>query len=151
LKAYKCEQKKGFFPYEYVDCLEKLQEKQLPGIEAFYSQLKSCNTLGVESHEIDDNYSCLQRIWCEENMKTLKDLLRWYNNLDVEPFIEAIGRQRESYKRHGYDMFKDGLSVSGFGEKLMTKMSCGDFKENPWKYMPRFSGVGLTGNGRVNC
>jgi hypothetical protein len=136
LKAYKCEQKKGFFPYEYMDSLEKLKETQLPCIEAFYSQLKGSNSLGANPHEIYNNHLYLRHIWRQEQMKTLKDLLRWYNNLDVGPFVEAIAKQRDSYKEHGYDMFKDGLSVSGFGEKLMTKMSWGDFKENPWQYLP---------------
>ncbi len=28
--------------------------------------------------------------WKDNNMKTFKDFLEWYNNLDVLPFIEAV-------------------------------------------------------------
>ena len=43
LKAYKCEQTKGFFPYEWVDGLDKLEETSLPPHAAFYSTLKNDN------------------------------------------------------------------------------------------------------------
>ena len=39
LKAYSCKITKGFFPYEYMDCLEKLDDTALPAKEAFFSQL----------------------------------------------------------------------------------------------------------------
>lgn len=35
LKAYECEQTKGFFPYEWIDGLDKLNEASLPPHEAF--------------------------------------------------------------------------------------------------------------------
>ena len=31
--------RKGVYPYDYVDCLKKLDEKNLPSKEAFYSKL----------------------------------------------------------------------------------------------------------------
>ena len=40
LAAFEIEQKKGFFPYEYITSLDTLKETQLPPIEAFYSSLK---------------------------------------------------------------------------------------------------------------
>ena len=43
IKAYKCILTKGFFPYEYLDNFNKLNEKQLPPHEAFYSSLKNSN------------------------------------------------------------------------------------------------------------
>ncbi len=35
IKAYNCKMNKGFFPYEYVTSLTKLDEKSLPPHEAF--------------------------------------------------------------------------------------------------------------------
>ena len=43
LKAYECEQTKGFFPYEWIDSLDKLEETLLPPHAAFYSSLKNQN------------------------------------------------------------------------------------------------------------
>ena len=48
LKAYECEQTKGFFPYQWLDCLDKLEETSLPPHAAFYSSLKNANITGEE-------------------------------------------------------------------------------------------------------
>ena len=41
LKAHGCEVTKGNFPYEYMDCLERLDDTALPSKEAFFSRLKN--------------------------------------------------------------------------------------------------------------
>ena len=41
LKAYGCKIIKGFFPYEYMNCLERLDDTALPPKEAFFSQMKN--------------------------------------------------------------------------------------------------------------
>ena len=43
-KYYSCNQlslllRKGVYPYDYVDCMKKLDETRLPPKEAFYSKL----------------------------------------------------------------------------------------------------------------
>ena len=48
LKAYGIQddqQGKSYFPYDYVDSLERLSETSLPPYEAFYSRLRRCNVL----------------------------------------------------------------------------------------------------------
>ena len=40
LKAYKCTEQKGFFPYEWMTSQDKLNVSQLPAYEAFFSTLK---------------------------------------------------------------------------------------------------------------
>ncbi|KAG3105520.1 hypothetical protein PI125_g13421 [Phytophthora idaei] len=52
-------------------------------------------------------------------MKTINDLLVWYNNLDVVLYIKAIKAQRELFKGFGLDMFTDGVSLPGLSEKVM--------------------------------
>ncbi|KAG4038670.1 hypothetical protein PC123_g25769 [Phytophthora cactorum] len=52
-------------------------------------------------------------------MKSIKDLLISYNNLDVVPFIKAIKAQRELFKRFDLDMFTDGVSPPGLSEEVM--------------------------------
>ena len=39
-KAFNCTLKKGFFPYEWMDTLDKLKHTTLPPIECFYSSLR---------------------------------------------------------------------------------------------------------------
>ena len=48
LKCYKVEEQKGFFCYQYLTSVEKLEETKLPPYEAFYSSLKGENVLEVE-------------------------------------------------------------------------------------------------------
>ena len=90
LKAYGCEVMKGHFPYEYMDCLESLDDTALPPIEAFFSRLKN---EGIS----DEDYASCQEAWCDIGMTTLRDFLVWYNNRDVVPFLLAIDRQFAFY------------------------------------------------------
>ena len=106
LKAYGCELGKGHFPYEYMDDLQKLEDRALPPQAAFYSQLKS--------EEISDaDYARCQAVWHDNGMTTLRDYLVWYNNRDVTPFLDAIAKQFAFYRDRDIDMFKDGISVPG--------------------------------------
>ena len=106
LKAFECEQGKGFFPYEWVDSLEKLDHTELPPIEAFQSTLTG---KGIG----EDDYDLCKRVWTVQGMATFKDFLIWYNNLDVEPFLQAIGKQTAIFKSKGIDMLKSAISLPG--------------------------------------
>ena len=48
LKAYKTSVTKGFFPYEWFDHADKMQNTELPPYDASYSKLRSCNPLEAE-------------------------------------------------------------------------------------------------------
>ena len=112
LKAYEIPVQKGFFPYEWLDSLDKLEQNHLPTHEDFYSQLKGSNITAEE-------YKLCQKIWKESDMNSMKDFLIWYNNLDVVPFLKAIDKQFEFYLQLGMDMFKDGISVPGLTLKYL--------------------------------
>ena len=104
LAAYGCAQQKGHFPYEYMDDLRKLDDQALPTQTAFFSQLKN---EGIS----DTDYAACQAVWRDNRMTTMRDYLIWYNNRDVEPFLEAIAKQATFYHDRHIDMFKDGISV----------------------------------------
>ena len=106
LKAYGCDLQKGHFPYEYMDGIGKLEDRVLPPQSAFFSQLKN---EGIS----DADYARCQAVWHDNQMKTLREYLIWYNNRDVTPFLDAIAKQAGFYKQHNIDMFKDGISVPG--------------------------------------
>ena len=106
LTAYGCELGKGHFPYEYMDDLQKLEDLVLPPQSAFFSQLKN---EGIS----DADYARCQAVWHDNQMKTMRDFLVWYNNRDVIPFLQAIDKQFAFYQQHNIDMFKDGISVPG--------------------------------------
>ena len=106
LAAYGCELGKGHFPYEYMDDLQKLEDRVLRPQSAFFSQLKN---EGIS----DADYARCQAVWHDNQMKTMRDFLVWYNNRDVIPFLQAIDKQFAFYQQHNIDMFKDGISVPG--------------------------------------
>ena len=106
LKAYGCELQKGYFPYEYMDDLHKLEDRILPPQSAFFSRLKN---EGISN----DDYARCQAVWRDNGMETLREYLIWYNNRDVVPFLDAIAKQFAFYHDRGIDMFKDGISVPG--------------------------------------
>ena len=106
LKAYGCELQKGHFPYEYMDDLQKLEDRVLPPQSAFFSRLKN---EGISN----DDYARCQAVWHDNQMKTMRDFLVWYNNRDVIPFLQAIDKQFAFYCDRDIDMFKDGISVPG--------------------------------------
>ena len=134
LKAYKTEETKGFFPYEWFDNPEKLNNKELPPYGSFFSKLRNINPLekyyndfenlttsGLSSEQAvcklrlnkippagDENYAYLRSIWVSEGMKSFKDFLMWYNNKDVVPTLEAMQKMIEFYHQKEIDMLKLG-------------------------------------------
>ena len=94
LKAYKTEETKNFFPYEWFENPEKMNNKELPSNDSFFCKLrniipleKDCNdfenltTSGLSSEQAvrklrlnkitplsDENYALLQSIWDSERM-----------------------------------------------------------------------------------
>ena len=68
--------RKGVYPYEYMDSLEKLKETKLPPKEAFYSRL---NDGGIS----DEDYAHAQKVWKMFKMEYFKDYHELYNKVDV--------------------------------------------------------------------
>ena len=137
LKAYKTAETKGFFPYESFDCPQKMSNSELPPYDAFFSKLRNVNPLEkdysgyrkklsceVKTEEAlskmklskpptsgEENYQCLLDVWNHENMCTFKDFLRWYNNKDVVPTLEAMQKRVAFYQKKGIDMLKLGCTL----------------------------------------
>ena len=112
LKAYECPQAKGYFPYEWIDTIEKLNYPTLPPHQAFYSSLTNSNISPEE-------YSYCQNIWNEREMVSFREFVVWYNNLDVEPFVIVVEKMMEFWQERKIDMFKDGVSVPGLTMKYL--------------------------------
>ena len=146
-KAYKFSETKGFFPYEWFDHPNKLQNPQLAPYDAFYSKLRSGNPL--ETEYIDyvnflktglstepaviklklskppptgiENYHYLQQIWKKEQMSWFKDFLRWYNKKDVVLILEAMQRKIAFYHVKSIDMFKLGCTLPNLANGCLHK------------------------------
>ena len=125
LEAYGVSENKGYFCYEFIDSLGKLDYPQLPAYEEFFSELKGCNLLddGVSEEKGRKNHAMLKQLWASQGWTSLRQLLIWYNNLDVGPFIEAVAKQFEFYKSLGLDMFKQAQSLPGLALKYAMENS----------------------------
>lgn len=68
--------RKGFFPYQFVDCWSKLDDVQLPPKTEFY------NTLS-EQHISDADYAHAIRVWDHYKFNSLGEYSDWYLKVDV--------------------------------------------------------------------
>ena len=109
---------------------------ELPSYDAFFSKLRNVNPLekdpsdyqkilscGLKIEEAlsktklskpppsgEENYQYLLDIWNHEKMCTFKDFLRWYNNKDVVPTLEAMQKMLAFYHKKRIDMLKLGCT-----------------------------------------
>ena len=54
LKAYKTKETKGFFPNKWFDCPEKLNKKELPPYDSFFSTLRKSNPLEKDYNDFQN-------------------------------------------------------------------------------------------------
>jgi hypothetical protein len=98
----------------------KLNDTSLPPHEAFYNRLTNSNIT-------DEEYQSCVDVWNNKNMKTMKDYLEYYNNLDVIPFIQAVEQMKKFYQSKKLDIFKDGVSLPGLVLKYLMKSTDAKF------------------------
>jgi hypothetical protein len=115
--------KKSVFPYEYIDSFEKLNENiDVLSRKHFFSSLKNKGITDKEWEEFKENK--IKYEW-----KTIKDLLKYYNNLDVKPFLEAVLNHRQFFYDLNIDMLKDGFSLPAIAEKIEFYYELKEFNE----------------------
>ena len=52
-------------------------------------------------------------------MTTFRDFLVWYNNIDVEPFVQAVTNLQKYYFDRNIDIFKCSISVPGLARQML--------------------------------
>ena len=110
----------------------------MPPYEAFFSKLRNNNPLNKDFIDYEklrksgfdeqqalkklqiktvppsglDNYNYLQETWKKNGMTVFKDFLKWYNNKDVVPTLEAMQKMIQFYhNKEGIDMLKLGCTL----------------------------------------
>ena len=87
--------RKGVYPYEYMDSIERFKENKLSPKEAFYSRL-------TEEGISNEDYKHAKKVWDVFDMKTLQDYHDLYNKTDVLLLTDVFENFRnicmENYK-----------------------------------------------------
>ena len=87
--------KKGVYPYEYMNSLERLKENKLPSKESFYSALTG---EGISN----EDYQHAQKVWEDFEIKSMEGYLKLYNETDVLLLADVFENFRniclENYK-----------------------------------------------------
>ena len=140
LEALKTSETTRFFPYEWFDSPEKRTYPAPPPYNEFFSRSRNCNPLdkaysdyqrfinsGCSKKEAlkklrvssihptgQENYPYLQQLWKNHDMQSFKDFLRWYNNKEVVPTLEAMKNLIVFYHSKRIDMLKVGCTLPIF-------------------------------------
>ena len=130
-----------------------MQKTEIPSNDAFYSKLRSSNPLEVEytdyvnpliseftteeavvklklsrpPHTGIQNYQYLQQIWKQEQMSSFKEFLRWYNNKDVVPTLEAMQKMIAFCHDKDIDMLKLGCTLPNLANICLRKSTDAKF------------------------
>ena len=78
---------------------------------------------------LQDDFNQLMQKCKELNLIYIKDLLKWYNNLDVGPLLKACLKNKEFYYKFDLNMYKDGFTLPALAENIMFQSAQEDFKE----------------------
>ena len=153
LKAYKTKETKGFFPYEWFDCPEKMNNKELPPYDSFFNILRNSNPLekdyndsqnlvnsglttgqSVDKLRMDripptgaENYSYLQSVWENNKMPKFPGFHKWYNNKDVVPTLEAMQKMIEFCHQKEIGMTKLGGILPTLASVRLHKLTDSKF------------------------
>ena len=153
VKDYKTEETEGFFPHEWFDNPKKMNNKELPPYDFFFSKLRNINPLEKDYNDFesltssglsteqalcklrlnkipptrDENYANLQSIWMSEGMKCFKDFLMWYNNKDVVPTLEAMQKMIEIYHQKEIDLLRLGCTSPSLANICLHKSTDSKF------------------------
>ena len=73
-----------------------------------------------------ENYQFLTSFWQQENMRTFKDFLSWYDNKDVVPTLEAMQKMVDFYKK-GFDILKLGCILPNIAKICLLKSTNAKF------------------------
>ncbi|CAG9822055.1 unnamed protein product [Phaedon cochleariae] len=89
--------RKGVFPYDYVDNVERLDESELPSIQNFYNKLNDTNIS-------DDDYAHARKVWESFELKSLGEYSDLYMRTDILLLADVMENFRaSSLKTYGLD------------------------------------------------
>ncbi len=108
--------RKGVLPYEYIDDLQKLEQRELPAQEAFFSRLSN-------SGITNEDYQHAQAVWHAFGCQTLGDYVRVYLLTDVLLLADVFENfRKQSFAQFGLDPAYY-ISMPNYSFDAMLKMT----------------------------
>ena len=92
-------------------------------MESGKEELDVLRELGLKEKPLSgkENYALLEKLWKMEKMKTSRDFLRWYNNKDVVPTLQAMKKMMKFYHDQKIDMLKLGCTLPNLANICLHK------------------------------
>ena len=87
--------RKGVYPYEYIDSLDRFNETQVPPIDKFYRKLSDEKIKDVD-------YEHAQKVWNEFNCKTIGD----YHDLYLKTDVVLLADVFQTFRKTCMDSYK---------------------------------------------
>ena len=130
-----------------------MNNSELPPYDAFFNKLRNVDPLEKNSSDYqkllssrfkteealskmklsktppsrEETYQYLLDIWNHEKMCTFEVFLRWYNNKDVVPTLEAMQKMLVFYHKKGIDMLKLGCTFPNLANICLHKSTSANF------------------------
>ena len=136
LSAYGVQEKKFFLPYQALSSEESL-DQWIPEYDSdgWLNSLKNNEHLmeqeylrwernGRKGHPPKtgkENYEMFKEVCKKENLKTLRQLLEYYNNLDTYPFVKGVENMIKEYSKMSLDLFKISFGTPGLARAMLMR------------------------------
>ena len=94
-------------------------------MESGKEQLNVLRELGLKEKPLSGKENCalLEKFWSMEKMKTFRDFLRWYNNIDVVSTLQAMKKMMKFYHDQIIDMLKLGCTLPNLANICLHKLT----------------------------
>ena len=136
LAAYGVQEKKFYFPYQSLVSAQSLDE-WIPNYEAvgWQNSLRNNEHLmeqehlnwerngrkGQEPKTGKEKYKIFKEVCEKENLKTIRQLLEYYNNLDTYPFVKGVENMLKEYAKMDLDIFKVSFGTPGLARIMLMR------------------------------
>ena len=153
LKAYKTSETIGFFPYEWFDCPQKMNNSDFPPYDGFFSRFRNLNPSendysdyqalfgsGLKTEEAltkmkfpkpppsgEENYQYLLDIWNHENICTFKDFFTLVQQQRRCPDTRGNAKNACFFHKKGNDRLNLGCKLPNLANICLHKSTCAKF------------------------
>ncbi|XP_044740082.1 uncharacterized protein LOC123301410 [Chrysoperla carnea] len=142
-EKYKLLTRKGVFPYDYVDNLDKLNERSLPPIDSFFNKLNEFNISDID-------YNHAKKVWKMFDIKTMGEYSDRYLKIDILLLADIF----ETFRDKTLDLYKldaaHYYTTPGLAFDAALKITKTTLKTLPDIDMVRFIERGIRG-GLSQC